>query len=136
MGDEVSRGAKCVATKRNNRVRRALPLFNDDVLRGMNLLTTPEEQQVRLERLHVSGDRYVAELLQQEQIRADTAPILRAWAKAIMPSDLIERCVSLINACPAWYEWGIWQEGIADYLGISRLDCWQSLAKFCGLKGL
>ena len=89
----ISRGAKCVATKRNNLVRKALPLFNDNVLRGMNLLTTPEEQQVRLERLHASGDRYVAYLMQQEQIRKDTAPILRAWAEAIMSDDLIERCV-------------------------------------------
>jgi hypothetical protein len=84
----VSRGAKACATKRNNIIKKKYPLLLPAI---QDWLTTPEEQQKRLDIEHAEADAYFARLDELTKKLERRAEDLRAQvAQWVDPAQLAE----------------------------------------------
>lgn len=130
----ISRGAKASATKKNNIARKSLPLFGDGLLRDMGELTTPEQEQVRLNRAHAIAKVYLEQIQQYRDESVRTLPIVEAWAISLLPQNIYSRKKRVTEVCPSGYGWDIYPSAIADHLGLTRRETWETFRRFCGLE--
>ena len=86
-----------ITTKRNNQTKRALPLLAATNSIPAEMLTSQEEQRVRLIRMGVKMDEYFKRLEAYNQQTALRAEHLRQVVSEIMPADQFSRVDALFQ---------------------------------------
>jgi hypothetical protein len=132
MSDEAV--AKRAATRRNNRIKRALPLLADVI--PQEWLTTPEEQLWRIQYQRGVARDWLDKMQERHAAYAAAVPIVRAWAYRLLSAQECEDAEYLVRVCTDYCAWGIWvkklwQGVLPDAYGPT---VYQSFRKFCGLE--
>lgn len=113
---DINAIAKRAATKRNNKTKRELPLLAAMDAIPNDWLTTPDEQQARIERQHAESAAKFQEMERDDDERAIQAARFKSIVQSLLSEDQfanVERSAQHIAHLPAVYALDYWRGVLA-----------------------
>lgn len=123
--------AERAAKRINNKLAKEYPLL----ALMPEFLTTPEEQEKRLNIQEENNKIYFAKLDKFREQSSIRGLYCQAWAEKIIDPDIFQNRIKLVEHFPHISKCDVFGNEIADHFGLKRRDVYVWIVNFCNQGG-